>query len=201
MNKMAIIAILVIALFLAGCASQEITVAGEKSGSTSAKSKTTTTSSQEKTGTTTTTSTRTASASEPEEEESTGRGVTIQDTDTGHSATFISQGDPFRDKGLSEKCDLDFPFECARYSATNGIVYITVKNQDYSSKADEVTLYLDGDACDPSDTFIETGQNKYFECYVDPDADYVSGNLEMEYYVPTTKSHRTETGSITVLME
>ncbi|MBU2560681.1 MAG: hypothetical protein KKD17_00125 [Nanoarchaeota archaeon] len=197
MNKLAVIAILVIAVFLAGCAANEIGVAGESKESSSEKT-TTSTATNTKTATTTKTATK---ESAPVEEEPEPEHISVTESKTGESVTFKKLGDPWRDKEATEKCDMNFPFECSRYSANSGIVYLTIKNQDYSSKADEVTLTLDGETCDPANTFIETGHNKAFECFVDPDVSGVSGSLEIKYYVPTTKSHRIATGSIAVRME
>ncbi|MBW2964515.1 hypothetical protein KY363_03575 [Candidatus Woesearchaeota archaeon] len=60
---------------------------------------------------------------------------------------------------------------------------------------------LDNDDCDPTGTYIETGNTKEFECYADANADYVSGELEMEYYMPIGQRHDSKTGPLTVLME
>jgi hypothetical protein len=106
-----------------------------------------------------------------------------------------------RDRGVTEKCNMDYPFECSKYLAKDGIVYLTIKNIGYESKKDHVTLYLDSDECDPADVFIETGSTKEFECYVDANLDYVSGDLEMEYYMPTKDYHDSKSGTLVVMME
>lgn len=201
MNKLAVIAILVIMVFLVGCAAKEISVAGESrepasSGGASASD------SKTSTATKTAASTKTAAnTAAPEEDEETGGGIVIKDSSTGQTSTFKSLGDPWRDKEATEHCNLKFPFECSKYLANAGIVYITIKNQDYSSVARELTLTLDGERCDPSDTFIEPGQNKEFQCFVDPGVSGVSGELVINYFVPMTSSHRIAEGSIAVRME
>jgi hypothetical protein len=195
MKTLPIIAILVIALFLAGCAAEEITTKSDKEYEEESAAKPSTTS---KTSTKTSTKT-TTTEDEPEEEEKDT--VTLKNSDTGKSTTFTKLGDPFRDKDLTEKCNLDFPFECSRYIAKDSIVYITVKNQGYGSIVEDVTLYLDGDVCDPADTEIEPGQNKDFECYIDPDPNYIIADLEIEYYAPAPDLHQTKGGEIVALTE
>jgi hypothetical protein len=200
MKKLAIIAILVIAVFLAGCASQEIGSAEEK---TTTKSTTS--------GKTTTTTKTTTSASSG----STGSGDRII-TDEGHYESDIErqvtpEGDSgltlsklrttTREKGTTEKCDMPSPLECSKYMANDGVVYITIKNQGYGSKIDNVVLTLNDQECDPSGSYIETGQIKQFECYEDAGVDYVSGPLKMTYYSPMADQDYVRTGSIAVMME
>ncbi|MBD3268471.1 hypothetical protein GF373_17525 [bacterium] len=126
---------------------------------------------------------------------------TVKETTTGDSVTFKKLPDYTRDKGAEEVCDMDYPFECSDYLAKNGIIYLTIKNIGYESKVDEVTLYLNDDSCDPMDTYIETGQIKEFECYVSPNAEFVSGELKVEYYTNIKKLNEERKGELAVLME
>jgi hypothetical protein len=202
MKKISIIAILVIAVFLAGCASQEISSAGEK---TATKTTTKTTTTPEKTTTTTKTTTSAPSGSEEDE----GRII----TDEGHyesdierqvsasGTTLTKLRTNIREKGATEKCDMPFPLACTDYLANDGIIYITIKNQGYTSKIDNVVLTLSGDECDPVSTYIEPGQIKEFECFEDANVDYVSGPLVMTYHSNIEQRDFTKTGSIVVMME
>ncbi|NQU78706.1 hypothetical protein HQ545_02965 [Candidatus Woesearchaeota archaeon] len=104
-----------------------------------------------------------------------------------------------RQRTITETCDLEYPFECSRFLAKDGIIYLTIKNQMYDSKVDDVVMTLDGEDCDPTGGYMETGQNKEFECYSDDE--FISAELIMDYYMPTTKTHRTSTGRLNILME
>jgi hypothetical protein len=202
MNKLAIIAILVIAVFLAGCAANEIGTA-EKTTT----SKTTST----KTASAKTTSTKTASSSGSEETdtpsyadpahatEETGR-VTVTESNSGDTTTFRKLGTGERTKTATEKCNMAFPLECSKYFASDGIVYIMLKNQGYTSKLDEFVLTLNGEECDPVNTYIETGQVKEFQCFV-TEEDVISGTLEATYHSNIEQSDFLRTGTIVVLME
>jgi len=198
MKKIAIISVIVLLIFLAGCASQELSSAEEKTTTT----KTTTAG---KTTTTTKTTTSTSSGSE----ESTDRVITdegahesdIERQVSTSGTTLTKLRTNIREKSATEKCELPSPLECAKYLANDGIVYITIKNQGYTSKMDDVTLTLNGNDCDPVSTYIETGQVKEFECFEDADADYASGPLVMTYHSNIEQRDFTKTGSIVVLME
>ncbi|MFH1064237.1 MAG: membrane lipoprotein lipid attachment site-containing protein [Candidatus Woesearchaeota archaeon] len=133
----------------------------------------------------------------PAEEDKTISIKTIGDD----SVTFKKLPDYMREKGLTEKCNIDFPFECSEYKAYGGVVYLTLKNQDYNSKFFDITLSLSGESCDPVETKIEPGQNKDFECYVDPDVDHVAGELEIEYNSNIYSEIRIRTGTLVVQME
>ena len=197
MKKFAIMAVLVLAVFIIGCASQEIGSAGEKTAT-----KTTTSG---KTTTTTKTTTSTSSGSE----ESTDKVITdegahesdIERQVSTSGTTLTKLRTNIREKGATEKCELPYPLECAKYLANDGIVYITIKNQGYTSKMDDVTLTLNGNECDPASTYIETGQVKEFECFEDANVDYVSGPLVMTYHSNIEQRDFTKTGSLVVLME
>lgn len=126
---------------------------------------------------------------------------TVSTTD-GDSVTFKKLPDYVRNKDVTEKCDLDYPIECPKFIAVDGIEYLTLKNADYSSKINDVVLKLDGEECDPVGSHIEPGQVKEFECFADPDADgIVRGNLEFEYYSPMASRHFFKTGKLIVRME
>ncbi|MBI5881232.1 hypothetical protein HZB90_03815 [archaeon] len=198
MKNVAIIAILIIVVFLAGCASQEL-------GSAEEKTTTTKTTTAGKTTTTTKTTTSTSSGSE----ESTDKVITdegahesdIERQVSTSGTTLTKLRTNIREKGATEKCELPYPLECVKYLANDGIVYITIKNKGYTSKIDNVVLTLNGNECDPVSTYIETGQVKEFECFEDADADYASGPLVMTYHSNIEQRDFTKTGSLNVLME
>jgi hypothetical protein len=208
--KTALIAIIVIFMFLAGCAAKEITSADENQPA--AKTTTTkTTSTTTKSGTTTTKTTATADAdtrsntvtSDPSalgrESDEPARTVTA---DSGEDLTLNKLTDYRRDKAVTEKCDLTYPLGCPKFLAKDGVVYITVKNVGYTSKINDVVVKLDGDECDPVNSYIETGNIKEFECYVSAGSgDVVSGALEVDYYSPIDQKSFVKTGSIVVMME
>ena len=126
---------------------------------------------------------------------------TVSTTD-GDSVTFKKLPDYTRDKTVTETCNLDYPIECPKFIAVNGIEYLTLKNAGYGSKINDVVLKLDGEECDPVGSYIEPGQVKEFECFADPDADgIVRGNLEFEYYSPMESRHFLRTGKLIVRME
>lgn len=134
---------------------------------------------------------------EPEEKEH----VTVE-TDDGKDVTFEKLPDYEREKDTEEICDMDYPIECAEFFAVDGIEYITLKNAGYGSKIDHVVLRLNGEECDPVDSYIEPGQIKEFECYADAEGDgYVRGDFEMEYYAPIGQMDHLKTGSLVVMME
>jgi len=194
-----ILTIFVLAVFLTGCATTEIGVAGEDDDTEPVRKD----SSSSKSSTGTKTDSRYTSPSDDDEEDEPEEHITMTESNTGDDVTFKKLGPGFRDKEVNERCDLDYPFECARYTAKDGVIYLAVKNKDYGSIAEEVTLYLDGDACDPMETEIEPGQNIDFECYPDTDTagDLISGKFEIDYYRPIGENHFTKTGSLTVIME
>lgn len=123
-------------------------------------------------------------------------------TDSGDSVTLEKLDDYRRDRAVTEHCDFDYPFECSDSLAKDGVIYLSVKNQDYGSKVEDLTLYMDGDMCDPADVFIEPGQNKDFECYSDiSKGGTVNSNFEIEYYRPIGSQHLTKTGELVIMME
>jgi uncharacterized lipoprotein NlpE involved in copper resistance len=198
MRKMTILAILIISVFLVGCAEKEITVAKEDA-TAATKTAATTTASKTATATkTASTATKTTASSDDTSEEETRDAVVL--TDTEGQATSVQKLTDYnaRPKTSTEVCNLESPLECSKYIAQDGIVYITVKNQGYGSKINDVTLYLSGESCDPSGSYIETGQIKEFECYVDPLAKFVSGDLAVKYYSPMEDKSFTKTGKIAV---
>ncbi len=191
MRKLAIIAILVLAVFIIGCGSEAPAKTASKTTTTASKTTTTTAAK-------TTTQTATAAQEAASEEDDT-RSYT--DSTTGDTVTFRKVDTYTREKEATEKCDMDFPLECTKYFANSGTVYLTIKNIDYSSKLNEVTLTLNGEDCDPSGSFIEPGQIKQFECYVSSSMDWVTGTLEMTYYNPMKTLREKKTGLVSVKME
>lgn len=192
MKKVVIIAILVIAVFLVGCAKQEIGVAGEKE-STDAPVKTA--------AQTTAKTAPEEVAKEAAEGETAEEHITVK-TDEGDDVTFKKLPDYRRERDMTEVCDMDYPLKCSKFLAKDGVEYISIKNAGYSSKIDQVVLRLNGEACDPKDSYIEPGQLKEFECYADAEDDgYVRGDFEMEYYAPIGQKDFLKTGSLVVLME
>jgi hypothetical protein len=194
MRKTAIIAILVISLFLMGCAQQQIKAVSEKEYESSKSEPAKTTTSTKKT----TTETKTYTV---ESEKEPAQAVTVKESTTGDDVTFKKLDTYERSKELKETCYLAYPIECAKYFAKDGIIYVTLKNVGYGSKINQVTLTFDNEECDPAETYIEPGQNKDFECFVDANADYASGTLEIEYYKPIGKVHESKTGQLAVMME
>ena len=213
MMKTALIAIIVIFMFLAGCAAKEITSADESTpaAKTTTKSTTTTTKAGSTTTKTTTTTTETADSdarsntvtADPSalgrESDEPARTVTAN---SGEAVTLNKLTDYRRDKTATEKCDLSYPLGCPKYLAKDGVVYITVKNVGYTSKINDVVVKLDGEECDPVNSYIETGNIKEFECYVSASSgDVVSGALEVDYYSPIDQKSFVKTGSVVVMME
>jgi hypothetical protein len=202
MNKLAMITILVIAAFLFGCAANEIGTNDDEPTTKTTSTKftaTKTTATTAKTATTTKTTSTNSYADPAHATEETGR-VTVPESDTGGSVTFKKLGTGERTKTTTEKCNLDSPLECSKYFANDGIVYIMVKNQGYTSKLNDFVLKLNGEECDPVNTYIETGQLKEFQCFV-TETDVVSGSLEAKYYSPIEQSDFLKKGTIVVLME
>ena len=195
MKLMMIITILVTAMFLAGCAVEEISMMSDEEYEKQASEEPV----QKQTISTKTYTVDTPKEPSEEPEEPEER-ISVKETG-GDTVTLKKLPDYTRDKDISETCVMDYPLECADYLAKDGIIYLTIKNVGYESKLNEVILTLNGDSCDPIDTYIETGHVKEFECYVDPDIDTVSGNLEIEYYSPIQQKHFTKGGKLTVLME
>lgn len=111
-------------------------------------------------------------------------------------AGLTKLGTQYRDKTGSEHCDIDYPFACMSYIASGGRVDITLKYQAYQGMLKEVSLYLDGDECDPSGTQIEPGQKQKFSCYADEEGSQLAGNLEIEYFETLKKATLSKTGSI-----
>ncbi|MFC1742086.1 hypothetical protein ACFL3V_06125 [Nanoarchaeota archaeon] len=210
MKKLAMISILVIMIFLIGCvpgysqykankakneAEQHLEDVQEEMEKVQAA--------QEQLNTRTkTTSTKTTTSDDDDEEEEEDRVIAMKDEDTGEGFAMKKLEDTSRDKGTREICDMEYPLECVKYQAVDGIVYLSLKNTGYNSKINEVTLYLNGDECDPVETYIEPGQNKDFECYVDdPDADFASGDMEIDYMIPNPDQYFTKGGELNVQME
>ena len=197
MKILTILTILILAVFLTGCAAKEIGVAKEAEAEAKEHQR------QVEEAAKQTESTRQqmeASVDDDEPEKET-EGIKFTTKDGG-STTFNKLEDYRRDRDTIEQCDFDFPFECSDSLAKSGVLYITIKNQDYGSKVNELTLYMDGDMCDPADTFIEPGQNKDFECYPSiSKGDLVQSDFEIEYYRPIGKTHLTKTGKVVIMME
>ncbi len=193
MKILTIITVLILAVFLAGCAAKEISVAKESEAEAKEYQK------QVEEVAKQTESTR--QQMEESVDETPEEHVTVE-TNTGDSVTFKKLEDYRRDRDLVEHCDFDYPFECSDSLAKSGVIYLTIKNQDFGSKVDDLTMYMDGEVCDPTDTFIEPGQNKEFECYVNTDkGDLVQSSFEIEYYRPIGKQHLTKTGNLVIMME
>lgn len=197
MDKIAIVAVLVLAVFLFGCAAKEIGIADEQQ--TASKSTSTKTASTAKTSDSTQDTATNSYADPAHATEETGR-VTVPESDTGDTVTFKKLGTGERTKTATEKCNLESPLECSKYFASNGIVYIMVKNQGYTSKLNDFVLKLNGAECDPVNTYIETGQIKEFQCFV-TEEDVVSGALVATYHSPIEQSDFLKKGTIVVLME
>jgi hypothetical protein len=188
MKKLAILAILIVSMFLVGCAYTQIGADADDKEAEKTSTKTREISS------------KTTTADEDEEEE--GEELRVKDTSTGETVTLKKIPDYRRDRDVTEKCDMDFPLECVKFLAKDGIEYLTIKNTGYTSKLNQVTLTLNNDECDPVETFIEPGQNKDFECFEDPDENgIVVGNLEIEYYSPIEQKHDSKSGVLVVRME
>jgi hypothetical protein len=195
MRKLAIITILIISIFLIGCAKTEITTMSDKEyDSRPASTEKTYTVAEEKTEQGTT---YTSKEGVDEEDKDDTISVSTKDGDT---VTFKKQDTYERSKEMTEECYLPYPLECADYFAKDGVIYLKIKNAGYQSKLNQVVLTLDNDECDPVETYIETGQLKEFECFSD-EPDFVSGTLEMEYYKPIGKVHEIKTGQLVVMME
>ena len=190
-----IITMLVIGLFLAGCATKEITTPSQQ----------TVQKVQPTVQKTTTYQPATPTASEPASEAAQpSNEVTVKNTGSvgGDSVTLKKLGKTGRTYGASEKCDIAFPLECPKYYAKDGIVYVTIKNAGYVSKIDKVVFSLKGENCDPVSSYIEPGQIKEFTCYVDTVAgDYVSGNIALNFYSVTEQKDVVKTGTFNVMME
>jgi len=201
MKKIAVIAILLLLVFIIGCGKSDTSLvksAASDSSDTAAKTayKETGTSGSDS-GTTSSGSRQTTS----EGRELTGETRTTQESSTGETVTFRKLEDNTRQKETAEKCDMADPLECVEYMASNGIIYLSIKNKAYDSKLDKVTLSLNDDECDPKNTFIETGQIKEFECF--DDRSLVTGTLVMKYYKPMAGEgeNQMRTGSLVVKME
>jgi len=197
MRYASILSLLIVLLLLAGCAAKEITTAGEKTTTT-----TRTTTSPTKATATETTTTKTTTVAPSTDVETADVPARIAATETGEKMTFQKVQDVTRTKAGTEKCSMPFPLDCPKYLAKDGIVYITIKNAGYTSKIKDVVLTLDGDDCDPVNSYIETGQIKEFECYVSTQSgNYVTGNIEMNYYSTIDQKSFMKTGTINVMME
>ena len=196
MKKVAIITILVILVFLTGCAYNELSnMAKEYKKNRQER--------EERAA-----PVRDLVAEAPEDvaseegsEEIVEERLTVE-TDDSEDVTFKKLPDYKRDKAETEICDLDYPIECTKFLAKDGIEYITIKNAGYTSKINDVELRLNGEACDPTGSYIEPGQLKEFECYADEGPDgYVRGDFEMEYYSPIEQRSFVKEGTLVVLME
>jgi len=110
-------------------------------------------------------------------------------------------GSSYREKGVTEHCDVDQPFTCMSYVASEGQVDVTLKYSAYQGALKEVTMYMNGDACDPTDSFIEPGDKQKFTCYADEDSDYFSGKFEVDYYETLKRVDMTVSGSVYVKWE
>ncbi len=197
MRKVALFVMLVIAVLLIGCATEEIGVKSEEQYEQEVSS-----SEQRESASASGSSAQEEREYVVEDEDEVEERITVKDSGSGDDVTFKKIEDYRRDRDVTEKCDMEYPFECADSLAKDGIIYLTIKNIGYGSKVDEVTLMFDGDECDPVETFIEPGQVKEFECYSDrPAGDVVSGRLEVDYYVPTQKIHQSKGGELVILME
>lgn len=191
MKRLAIFAILMVSMFLVGCSYAQIVKMGDEEHEVSAEKNADKESSK--------------ISSEPadeDEEDAEREQLHVKDSSTGETVTLEKIPDYRRDKDMSEKCDMDFPLECVKFLAKDGIEYITIKNAGYNSKLNQVTLTLNNDECDPVETYIEPGQNKDFECFEDADDNgMVVGNLEIEYYSPIEQKHDSKSGVLVVRME
>lgn len=189
MKKLVIIAILVASMFLIGCAYTQIGFDKEDKENEKESTKGKTISSEPF---------ETVENDEDEEREQ----LHVKDSSTGETVTLEKIPDYRREREATEKCDMDFPLECVKFLAKDGIEYLTIKNAGYTSKLNQVTLTLNGDECDPVETSIEPGQNKDFECFEDADDNgMVVGNLEIEYYSPIEQKHDSKSGVLVVRME
>ncbi len=121
--------------------------------------------------------------------------------DSGEDVGLRKLGTQYRDKDATEKCDIDYPFSCMSYIASEGQVDITIKYLAYAGKLEDVSLYFNGDECDPSGAAIEPGTKQKFTCYADESGSYVSGDLELKYYESLERVHYTKTGSLTAKWE
>ncbi len=116
--------------------------------------------------------------------------------ESGDTVGLQKLGTQYRDKDATERCDLDYPFTCMSYIASEGRVDITIKYMAYDGKLEDVTLFLDGDYCDPDGTDIEPGQKQKFTCYTDEEGSQLRGNLELEYFETLVNLNKQATGSI-----
>ncbi len=121
----------------------------------------------------------------------------IGDENTG----LKSLGSSYRDKEATEHCDFDYPFTCMSYIASEGRVDITLKYLAYQGALKEVTLYMNNEMCDPSNSYVEPGDKQKFTCYADDDSNYISGKLELEYYETLKRVDLSTTGSVYTMWE
>jgi hypothetical protein len=185
-------------LLIVGCAGQKAPSAYKPAG-TEYQESTSETSEQ---ATTKTVSSAAKKSADADEDNSAPAEARVLETDDGTPLTLQKSPDYRRTRAGAEKCDLAFPLECSKFLAKDGVVYVTVKNVGYSSKIDEVVLSLDGEDCDPTESYIETGNIKQFDCYTSAKAtELVSGSLEISYHSPIEQKNFIKTGSVVVMME
>lgn len=194
MNKtIALIAILIISILaLAGCRTVIIQVPAEEDtiqASTAAKSTSTKSTSKA-------TSTKTATSTGTKTETKEGLRVA---TTSGNTVGLTKEGTQYRDKNAAESCDIGTPFSCAKYTAIDGLVYLTFKVQSYQSTVEQVDVYLDDQLCSPSKGKIEPGQNKDFMCGIPTTmSDVVNSNLKIQYYNNIERMNKQSLGSVVV---
>lgn len=137
--------------------------------------------------------TRTYQAAPEEDEPET---YSVATADGGETVGFQKLGTQYRTKDATERCDLDQPFSCMSYVASEGRVDITLKYLAYAGMVKEVALYLNGDKCDPPAPSIEPGKKQAYTCYADESGDQLRGSLEVEYYESLKKANMKSTGTI-----
>ncbi len=141
-----------------------------------------------------TTTTRKTKSYDSEPEDDAPEVLNVPTSGDSGSVGLTKLGTQYRDKTASEKCDIDSPFSCMSYVASDGRIDVTIKYTAYKGVVKETSLYFDGDECDPSSVTIEPGDKKKFTCYADEDSSQASGSLEMEYYESLDRAHYTKTG-------